>query len=79
MNAEHRCDVFSRGNPDKIKTLDIEYMRCSLFNDRCVFIGTEEKLCYMVDSSTFEILDRMPCQSYVFTIALIDSRTIVCG
>lgn len=59
VNSEHRIDVFQRGNPNKVKTLDIEYMRCSLVLDRVFFVGTEEKLCYMIDTSTFEVLDKM--------------------
>jgi len=39
--------------------MDIEYMRCSLVLDRVFFVGTEEKLCYMIDTSTFEVLDKM--------------------
>lgn len=50
-----------------------------MVHERALFIGTEEKLLYMVDSDNFQILDRMPCQSYVFTIELIGSQTIVCG
>lgn len=30
VNSEHKVDVFQRGNPRKLKTLDIEYMRYSL-------------------------------------------------
>ena len=59
--------------------MDIEYMRCSLVLDRVFFVGTEEKLCYMIDTSSFEVLDKMSTQSFVFTIEQIDSKTLVCG
>lgn len=68
-----------RGEPKKIKTLDITYMRYSLVVADLLFIGTEEKLLYLVDIQHFEILDRMETQSYVFSIAAIDKTTIVCG
>ena len=51
-------DVFKRGDARKLKTLEIEYMRYSLVSDNLLFIGTEEKMLYMLDALTFEILDR---------------------
>ena len=54
-------------------------MRYSLINDNLLFIGTEEKMLYMLDALTFEILDRFMTQSYCFTLAMIDKNTIVCG
>jgi hypothetical protein len=71
--------VFKRGDPKKVKTLDIEYMRFSLVIDNLLFIGTEEKMLFMLDALTFEILDRMETQSYIFTICKVDRTTIVCG
>ena len=59
VNSEHRVDVFKRGDSRKVKTLDIEYMRYSLVLHNLLFIGTEEKMLYLVDALTFEILDRM--------------------
>ena len=60
VNSEHKVDVFKRGDPRKLKTLDIEYMRYSLvMGGNLLFIGTEEKILYMVDAMTFEILDRI--------------------
>ena len=78
-NLEHKVDVFKRGDPRKLKTLDIEYMRYSLVSDNLLFIGTEEKMLYMLDALTFEILDRFMTQSYIFTLCMIDKNTIVCG
>ena len=54
-------------------------MGYSLINDNLLFIGTEEKMLYMLDALTFEILDRFMTQSYCFTLAMIDKNTIVCG
>ena len=34
-------------------------MRYSLVVDQLLFIGTEEKLLYMVDTQTFKILDKV--------------------
>ena len=59
VNSEHRVDVFKRGDARKVKTLDIEYMRYSLVMHNLLFIGTEEKMLYLVDALTFEILDRL--------------------
>ena len=78
-NLEHKVDVFKRGDPRKVKTLDIEYMRYSLVTENLLFIGTEEKMLYMLDALTFEILDRFMTQSYCFTLAMIDKNTLVCG
>ena len=33
----------------------------------------------MIDTSSFEVLDKMSTQSFVFTIEQIDSKTLVCG
>lgn len=80
VNSEHKVDVFKRGSPRKLKTLDIEYMRYSLtVADNLLFIGTEEKMLYLVDALTFEILDRIMTASYIFTMAKIDEQTIICG
>ena len=54
-------------------------MRYSLVMDNFLFIGTEEKLLYMVDVNSLEVLDRMETQSYIFSICQIDRNTIVCG
>lgn len=59
VNNEHKVDVFRRGMASKIKTLDIEYMRCSLVHENFVFIGTEEKMLYLVDAVNFNILDKL--------------------
>ena len=45
-----------RGEAKKIKTLDINYMRYSLVVEDLLFIGTEEKMIYMIDTRTFEIV-----------------------
>lgn len=79
VNSEHKVDVFKRGDSRKVKTLDIEYMRYSLVLHNLLFIGTEEKMLYLVDALTFEILDRMMTQSYIFTMCKIDDNTIICG
>ena len=79
VNNEHKVDVFKRGASRKIKTLDIEYMRYSLVLNNLLFIGTEEKMLYLIDALTFEILDRIMTQSYIFTMCKIDDCTIVCG
>lgn len=79
VNSEHKVDVFKRGDPRKIKTLDIEYMRYSLVLGDILFIGTEEKTLYMLDALTFELLDRIMTQSYIFTMQEIDMKTIICG
>ena len=78
-NLEHKVDVFKRGDPRKVKTLDIEYMRYSLVSDNMLFIGTEEKMLYMLDALTYEILDKIMCQSYIFTMSMLDRNTIACG
>ncbi len=79
VNSEHKVDVFKRGDARKVKTLDIEYMRYSLVLHNLLFIGTEEKMLYLVDALTFDILDRIMTQSYIFTMCRIDDMTIVCG
>lgn len=79
VNSEHKVDVYKRGDYRKFKTLDIEYMRYSLVVNNKLFIGTEEKMLYLIDALTFEILDRMMTQSYIFTMCKIDDGTIICG
>lgn len=68
VNSEHKVDVFKRGQNKRVKTLDIEYMRYSVKLGNKLFIGTEEKLLYLVDAVSFEILDRLQTQSYIFTL-----------
>lgn len=34
-------------------------MRCSLVHNEFLFIGTEEKFVYMIDNTTFDILDKL--------------------
>jgi len=68
-----------RGQAKKIKTLDITYMRYSLVVGDLLFIGTEEKIIYMIDTTTFEIIDNIETQQYVFSIAALDETTIICG
>ena len=68
-----------RGETKKIKTLEISYMRYSLVVEDLLFIGTEEKMIYMIDTKTFEIVDRIETQQYVFSIAALDQNTIICG
>ena len=79
VNSDHKVDIFKRGDSRKLKTLDIDYMRYSITFDNLVLIGTEEKMLYLVDAVTFDILDRIMTQSYIFTICQIDHNTIVCG
>jgi hypothetical protein len=59
VNNELKVDVFRRGNQQKLKSLDIEYMRCSLVHEKFVFIGTEEKMIYMVSVPSFTIVDQL--------------------
>ena len=59
VNSEHKVDIFRRGDPKKVKTFDIEYMRYSLVVDNHLFIGTEEKLLYLIDTTTLEVVDRI--------------------
>lgn len=59
VNQEHKVDVFRKGDPKKIKTLDIEYMRHSYQDGDLLFIGTEEKILYLVDAQSFNILDQI--------------------
>lgn len=63
----------------KIKTLEIEYMRCSLHHDNHLFIGTEEELIFMISLPDFTILDRFITQSYVFTIEALDNSKLIVG
>lgn len=79
VNAQHKVDVFKRGQNKRVKTLDIEYMRYSVKLGSRLFIGTEEKLLYLIDAVSFEILDRLQTQSYIFTLAQIDNDTVLCG
>ena len=79
VNSEHKVDVFKRGDARKVKTLDIEYMRYSLVVSDLLCIGTEEKMLYLVDALTFEIIDRIMTQSYIFTMCQLDESTIICG
>ena len=79
MNSGHKVDIFRRGDPKKLKTLDIEYMRYSLVVGNFLFIGTEEKLLYMIDTNSLEIVDRIETQSYIFSICKIDKTTKCCG
>ena len=59
VNSEHKVDVYKRGDPRKLKTLDIDYMRYSLVIGSLLFIGTEEKMLFMLDALTFDIIDKM--------------------
>jgi len=61
-----------RGEEKKIKTLEITYMRYSLVVEDLLFIGTEEKMIYMIDTRTFEIVSSIETQQYVFSIAALD-------
>lgn len=79
VNSEHKVDVFKRGDPRKIKTFDIEYMRYSLVVENYLFIGTEEKLLYLIDVETLEVIDQIQTQSYIFSIAKVNRNTVVCG
>ena len=79
VNSEHKVDVYKRGDPKKIKTLDIEYMRYSLVIGSLLFIGTEEKMLYMLDALTFDVIDKMQTQSYIFTLCQMDDDTIMAG
>ena len=54
-NNNYKVDVFKRGVKEKVKTLEIEYMRSSLSHNNYLFIGTEEKTLYLVNSEDFEI------------------------
>lgn len=62
-----------------MKELDIEYMRFSIVVGGYLFIGTEEKMLYMIDTKTFNIIDKLPTQNFVFTISAIDKTTLICG
>ena len=78
-NDEHKVDMHRRGSQTKLKTLDIEYMRYSLAFGQYLFIGTEEKMLYLVDAQTFDILDRIMTANFIFTICRLDSQTVCCG
>ncbi len=62
VNNENQIDVYVRGQARKIKTLDISFMRYSLVLDNLLFIGTEEKMLYMVETDNFETVDRIETQ-----------------
>jgi hypothetical protein len=51
--------VYKRGEARKLKTLEINFMRYSLVVGGLLFIGTEEKMVYMVETKSFEIVDRL--------------------
>ncbi len=72
-------DVFKLGTPYRVKELDIEYMRFSIVVGAHLFIGTEEKLLYMVETKNFNIVDKISTQNFVFTISMIDKSTLICG
>lgn len=79
VNEEHKVDIIERHSTRKVKTLEIEYMRYSLVFKNYLFIGTEEKMLYLIDLKSFEILDRIMTASYIFTICRIDDETVCCG
>lgn len=79
VNSEHKVDIFKRGDPRRIKELEIEYMRYSIVSGSHLFIGTEEKLLYMVDTKTFTVIDKIATQNFVFTMSMIDKTTLICG
>lgn len=79
VNKDHKVDVFKRGEQTKLKTLDIEYMRHSLVVDDVIFIGTEEKILYMVDVLEFNILDKIQTQNFIFAIQALSNDTVICG
>jgi len=54
-------------------------MRFSIVVGGNLFIGTEEKLLYMVDAKTFSIVDKISTQNFVFTVSVIDKTTLICG
>ena len=60
-------------------TLSIEYMRCSHELGDYLFIGTEERMLYMIETNTLNVLEKINTQSYVFTILAIDHQTLVLG
>jgi hypothetical protein len=59
VNSDNTVDVFRRGQEYKLKTLNIEVMRCSLTHNDVLLIGTEERMLYMIDTVDFEIVDRV--------------------
>ena len=79
VNSEHKVDVYKRGDPKNVKTLDIDYMRYSLVVGSLLFIGTEEKLLYMLDALTFEVIDKIQTQSFIFTLCAMDEDTVIAG
>jgi hypothetical protein len=79
VNNEHKVDIFKRGHQQRVKELDIEYMRFSIVVGTYLFIGTEEKLLYLVDTKNFNILDKIATQNFVFTMSMIDKSTLICG
>ena len=78
VNTDHGVDICKR-NGGKKKTLDIEYMRCSLVVGNLLLIGTEEKLVHLVDTKDLNVKDRTSTQSFVFSLILADHRTLLCG
>lgn len=54
-------------------------MRFSIVVGSYLFIGTEEKMLYMVDTKSFNIVDKLPTQNFVFTVSVIDKTTLICG
>lgn len=54
-------------------------MRFSIVIGSYLFIGTEEKLLYMVDTKSFNIVDKISTQNFIFTISMIDKGTLICG
>lgn len=50
-----------------------------MLHDNMLFIGTEEKMLYMLDRVSFEIIDRIQTQSYIFTMCPVSDDTIFCG
>jgi len=77
VNSEHKVDIVR--NKRRVKTLDIEYMRYSLKLGNRLFIGTEEKRLFLVDATTFDILDSLQTQSYIFSLVEVDKETVLCG
>lgn len=49
VNAEYAVEIYQRGVEEKLKTLDISYMRASKQIGDLLFIGTEEKMLYLID------------------------------
>ena len=58
-NNQYKVDVYRRGDAQKLKTLEIEYMRSSRHHNNYLFIGSEEKTLYLVDTENFDIKDQI--------------------